>query len=226
MNEKSINIIKWAGVFLTIWFVGTIMVFILNFKNYNISDSIEHWGQMGDFIGGVLNPCIAVGNIVLLFFISDKVSKIESERHLNNAKLEERRHLNEFRYEAYKEFVSIIDEVSLDRCTYPQEEFEHSIENCLNYYRSQTKKFFINNRFLFEADAKGFATMCENVSNLLEEILKDVNETSNRNFEGAQESFKTSKLQYLYKGFNANRNALKLYIQKVMLNKLEPEMGV
>jgi hypothetical protein len=226
MNGKSIVILKGTGVFLIIWFIGTLIVFILNFKSHNISDNIEHWGQIGDFIGGILNPCIAIGNIVLLFYISDKVSKIESDRHLNNIKLEDRRHLNEFRYDVYKEIVSVLDKIDDDYILKPKPENYNYIPSYISELISYFEIFYQNNYFLFRSNNEDFVITINEIKKPLIEIKKEVIRIDREHKENPHEYsdgegdpfYNTDQFSNSYNKFKLAKKNLKYFIQKVMLN--------
>lgn len=57
-----------------VFFVSIVLVFFalllywLNFGGSPVSDSVEHWGQFGDYIGGVLNPGLSFISIILVCF--------------------------------------------------------------------------------------------------------------------------------------------------------------
>ncbi len=48
----------------------TFVAYFLNFSTYTVSDSPEHWGQFGDFVGGILNPVVYGVNLIVLIFIT------------------------------------------------------------------------------------------------------------------------------------------------------------
>lgn len=68
-------------------FAIVVIPFLWNFYNYNISNNLEKWGQFGDYIGGVLNPIVAVMNLAVFAYLSVKLVKIEEDR--NNSNLRE-----------------------------------------------------------------------------------------------------------------------------------------
>jgi uncharacterized membrane protein len=74
-----------AGAILTFAFI---LIFILNFWGTPISTKIEHWAQFGDYIGGILNPILALVNICVFIILTltiqdltDKNNKASIETH-------------------------------------------------------------------------------------------------------------------------------------------------
>ena len=39
-----------------------------NFGNVAVSNSVEHWGQTGDFVGGILNPILAFASLLVVCY--------------------------------------------------------------------------------------------------------------------------------------------------------------
>ena len=79
MNTKRLLIISWTVTAILV--IATVLSYVINFRNASISTSPEHWGQLGDFIGGILNPFIALINLVVLTYISISISRIEEDRN-------------------------------------------------------------------------------------------------------------------------------------------------
>jgi len=61
--------------------VAALLPFIIRFYSHTISDKQEHWGQFGDYFGGILNPIISLISLIVLTYISISVSKIEDQRN-------------------------------------------------------------------------------------------------------------------------------------------------
>ncbi len=60
---------------LYLWFVSIVVVvllffvigaYIVNFKNYYVSESVSDWGAFGDYIGGLLNPALSLISVILI----------------------------------------------------------------------------------------------------------------------------------------------------------------
>lgn len=66
-----------------------ILIFILNFHDQNFSQKIEHWGQFGDFMGGVINPAIGLATVVLI------IQTIKFQRKELQASIKELRSAND-----------------------------------------------------------------------------------------------------------------------------------
>lgn len=85
MIKNIIYAIMIAGAILTFAFI---LIFILNFWGTPISTKIEHWAQFGDYIGGILNPILALVNICVFIILTltiqdltDKNNKASIETH-------------------------------------------------------------------------------------------------------------------------------------------------
>ncbi|OEO23698.1 hypothetical protein AX279_21525 [Pseudomonas sp. J237] len=63
MLNKSTNRII---IFLLIIFSTVIGSYILNFYSFDISSKPENWGQLGDYIGGILNPALSFTTVIIL----------------------------------------------------------------------------------------------------------------------------------------------------------------
>lgn len=96
------NISKWIIdnllLILTIIIFMVVCIFICSFKTQNISEDISHWGNFGDYIGGVLNPIFAIVNIIILVYFYNYLRKREE----NDLFLE-------FRLSFYRELCQTVD---------------------------------------------------------------------------------------------------------------------
>lgn len=61
--KKFIEIIL---VFLALVVVLVIGSYAINFYSHDVSDSPEQWGQLGDFVGGILNPFLGFVTVLIL----------------------------------------------------------------------------------------------------------------------------------------------------------------
>lgn len=96
------NISKWIIdnllLILTIIIFMVVCIFICSFKTQYISEDISHWGNFGDYIGGVLNPIFAIVNIIILVYFYNYLRKREE----NDLFLE-------FRLSFYRELCQTVD---------------------------------------------------------------------------------------------------------------------
>lgn len=86
---KVSKYLKFSIVSLIVIIITTIALYIANFWNYQISDISSDWGTFGDYLGGVLNPIIALVGTSLLAYISMQLSKDDSEEKLKYFKKEQ-----------------------------------------------------------------------------------------------------------------------------------------
>ena len=84
-SNRGNFVTTYGGTFAPILFglTGAILLSLYAFKMHRhpISDDVEHWGQFGDFIGGVMNPLIGLVSLLAILRSLDaiKVSKKNSE---------------------------------------------------------------------------------------------------------------------------------------------------
>lgn len=88
MIRRSLIII---GIILLIVTIIPALIYILNFKEHVISQVSSDWGTFGDFIGGIANPIIGIVNVLVLVYLTLKISEIDC----NNRNIERENRLNE-----------------------------------------------------------------------------------------------------------------------------------
>jgi|GEM_PF-4988734 len=79
-SKSEFDIIRTLRIYF--WIIGIVVVlailfYIVNFWSDGISSNPEHWGVFGDYIGGLLNPLIALLALVVTIQIAQRVSQIE-----------------------------------------------------------------------------------------------------------------------------------------------------
>jgi hypothetical protein len=58
----------------------TVAAYCLNFGKFNnISKQTDDWAEFGDYFGGVLNPAIAIVNLLVAAYIATELSKIQED---------------------------------------------------------------------------------------------------------------------------------------------------
>ncbi|MFV8257519.1 hypothetical protein ACNQKP_06930 [Bdellovibrio bacteriovorus] len=76
---------------LFIALIAVVTVPVLGFFTYHwgftVSDKMESWGQVGDFIGGTLNPAISILNLLALVYLTKIVQENEQIRTKENYKM-------------------------------------------------------------------------------------------------------------------------------------------
>lgn len=71
MSKRFDSAVLWMTSVLFLLVAVFVISFLLNFsraRGYSISDSMEQWGQMGDFFGGMLNPILAFASFIALLY--------------------------------------------------------------------------------------------------------------------------------------------------------------
>lgn len=70
LNKKIYNALKFLlGISGTL-VVASIALYLIKFGDNVISSNPENWGQFGDFMGGVLNPLLALINICIFIVLT------------------------------------------------------------------------------------------------------------------------------------------------------------
>jgi len=71
IRHKRFGIIGGVSTLLAI----PVFAYVFNFKSTPISGSADHWGQLGDFFGGLLNPVLAFASFMALLYTINIQSK-------------------------------------------------------------------------------------------------------------------------------------------------------
>jgi hypothetical protein len=105
MKTKN-KILGLTGVLLLFLIFGTpIGIYIYYFRRLSVSQNPDNWGVFGDYIGGTLNPLIAIVNLFVLAYLTYLVAK-RSNKASKKLFILERKML------AYDELAIIIKDVS------------------------------------------------------------------------------------------------------------------
>lgn len=86
---KSINIMKAIIFIASLAAIAVIAIYINTFSENRLSSSPETWGQLGDYMGGLLNPILSLINIcvfVILTLVIQRATDKNNEEALNSAK--------------------------------------------------------------------------------------------------------------------------------------------
>lgn len=65
-SQSKNNVGKTALIVGVIFFILVITSYIWNFQESPISGDPSHWGVLGDFVGGIVNPLLGLVTIWLL----------------------------------------------------------------------------------------------------------------------------------------------------------------
>ena len=79
MKNKTLVYYIWISCIS--FLVLTLGIFILNFRNNEISDKPEVWGQFGDYFGGIMNPIVSIINLIILTYLSIRLVKNDDDRN-------------------------------------------------------------------------------------------------------------------------------------------------
>lgn len=113
---------KKIAIFLSSVIFTTIGFYAVNFHDHDLSGNPEQWGQLGDYIGGVLNPVLSFTTIVILIITvgiqSKQLKSSQEELALTREELQRTaeataRQANHFEKEAkLKEYLVLIDKLA------------------------------------------------------------------------------------------------------------------
>ena len=103
--------LTWALPAAVAMFAVAITLYALNFGGYDISDSPEQWGQLGDYLGGLVNPFIGLITVLLLVssLRQNQIALAQSREELKHARaaIEQATATQRLTEEALKEQVAI-----------------------------------------------------------------------------------------------------------------------
>lgn len=97
----------------------------LQFCYHSIPITIDKWGQFGDYMGGVLNPIIALINFAFLIFITLLIKKRDDKAHKNALEAQRNVVFTELRHDAYLE---------LQKYVYSFSDFPNTFQDMANQY--------------------------------------------------------------------------------------------
>lgn len=95
--------------------------FIVHFKGQPISDKIEYWGQFGDYFGGVINPILALGNIIVFVILTVTIQNITDKNNKIALETSKQIALMSIKHEELKHFKETMDK--------NLEQWEEDLEN-------------------------------------------------------------------------------------------------
>ncbi|WP_343665182.1 hypothetical protein [Chryseobacterium mucoviscidosis] len=85
MNNNEIkNFLSIILFFIVVSILLVIGIYAGNLAGNGIADDPEQWGQFGDYIGGILNPILTIFNLILVAYLTLKISNNEEERIKNH----------------------------------------------------------------------------------------------------------------------------------------------
>lgn len=103
-KEKKLLIVSAA--ILGILIITPVLIYLWNFSGQKLSSDPSNWGTLGDFIGGIINPIIALASLIILSYLTYLVSQQSNEK--NKSLL-----LFEKKLSAYEELTKPFKEINL-----------------------------------------------------------------------------------------------------------------
>ncbi|HLV63447.1 hypothetical protein [Galbibacter sp.] len=92
MMKDPLKLLKTIFIILSVIIFIPIAAFILNFGNTFISKDINHWGEFGADVGGVVNTIISLASLIVLsfltYYVAENSNKHTQELHLKNKRLD------------------------------------------------------------------------------------------------------------------------------------------
>ena len=86
-----------------------ILIYFLNFRNHSISSRIIDWALFGDYIGGVLNPILAIINICVFIILTITIQKITDLNNQQTIETNKKIALMSMKHEELKHFKETMD---------------------------------------------------------------------------------------------------------------------
>jgi len=119
MNKKQLIWISIIAFSCILIYTIPNAIYYCRFHENGLSLKVDAWGQYGDFIGGSLNPILAIVNIVALIYLSFTVSDVEDKRAKESIIAQKNIAYTQLRYHTITEFSSslilIFDEKYQDK---------------------------------------------------------------------------------------------------------------
>ena len=84
--------------------LGTVLSYIVNFKEYSVSKDSVDWANFGSYIGGILSPLISLISLIVLTYITYLISRNDNVANFNLNLLSRK-------MDAYDKLVSLFPEV-------------------------------------------------------------------------------------------------------------------
>jgi len=88
------------------------LFYIIYFHSHSISKSPADWGVFGDFLGGLINPYVAILTLIVTIYIAVEISKLDDKRNEKAIDFERRRFLNELRESEYRRITTELQKIS------------------------------------------------------------------------------------------------------------------
>ena len=76
MNKTALAIISIIAGVLSL---AAIVAYVANFSGAEISRDPAHWGVFGDYLGGVLNPLLALITLLVTVYIANVANRLEEQ---------------------------------------------------------------------------------------------------------------------------------------------------
>lgn len=135
------------GLLLLLAILIPIFIYLIIFYHHPLSDNGSNWGDFGNYLGGILNPIIGIFNVVVLVYLTLKVSELDNVRNERALELQRELGIKKIKYKSYKEinalflrisFVSIDEGKLIDGNKYLKlkSEFISITTSCLDLFKS------------------------------------------------------------------------------------------
>lgn len=108
---KSFKIIKYSIGLLLIFGLLSVILYVLNFSGSSISKSSSDWGQLGDYIGGVLSPIFGLINILIFIYLTLLVQDYSNKNNKKSIEMNKKVALMAMKREELNHFKAEMDKV-------------------------------------------------------------------------------------------------------------------
>ncbi|MDF2456903.1 MAG: hypothetical protein K0R51_2896 [Cytophagaceae bacterium] len=86
---------------------------VIRFAGTSFSSSVAEWGQVGDYIGGILNPLVSIASVFFLIYLTLVVKDRDDKSDTNHINTQKLLAINQLRFESVKEIAKVFNTVQL-----------------------------------------------------------------------------------------------------------------
>jgi len=90
---------------ISISLILTIIIYLYYFNNGKVSTDSKDWGNLGDYISGILNPIIGIFNLIILVYIAIIANNFNSNLHNQSEKVQKGLAKKQIIFEISKSFI-------------------------------------------------------------------------------------------------------------------------
>lgn len=97
------------GICLSVLFLIPVLFFSINFWGADISTIPQDWGTFGDYFGGLLNPLIAIANLIIFIKLTIIVTDMQDKSTKQSLQFEKKVLISGLMHESIKDLSFILN---------------------------------------------------------------------------------------------------------------------